>query len=181
MGNIRLVSTIAVSALLLTGCEPQTQPVAEEEQSRASSNLTLPVSTNAMMVGLIDNSADYIWAIGNGDLPQNENDWDLVRSAAYDMILGGTVTKIPGTGEFDAQWTAEENWQQMADELTQIGQDALPLAEARSTDVEAWRAIGDRLVDNCLECHEAFKPEIPSQGILHRSTESESRGESIFN
>lgn len=171
---------LSIAALALSGCEQQAEPAEKAGGAGASSDLTLPVSTNAMMVGLIDNSADYIWALGNGDMPQNENDWDLVRSAAYDMILGGTVTKIPGTGEFDAQWTAEENWQQMADELTQIGQDALPLAEAQSTDVEAWRAIGDRLVDNCLACHEAFKPENPSEGIMHRSTESESREESIF-
>ncbi|AKH44067.1 hypothetical protein FHS61_001385 [Altererythrobacter atlanticus] len=168
-----------ISVLSLAACQDTTEPVAESTPSPRS-DLTLPVSINAVMVGLIDNSADYIWAVGNGDMPKDDNDWDLVRSATYDMILGGTVSKIPGTGEFDAQWTAEENWQEMADELTKIGQDALPLAEAKSTDVEAWRQIGDRLIQNCESCHEAFKPEIPSEGILHRSTESESRGESIF-
>jgi len=56
----------------------------------------------------------------------------------------------------------------------------LPLVEAKSEDVDAWRAIGDRLVQNCLACHELFKPEVPSQGILHESTERESLGVSIF-
>lgn len=174
------LSAAVSSALVLAlgGCGQDAEPA--PPPAEAANAARLPVSINAAMVGLIDNSADYIWAVGNGDMPRDGNDWDLVRSAAYDMILGGFVTGIPGQGELDAQWTAEENWQRWSDELTRIGQDALPLAEARSTDQEAWRAIGDRLVQNCLACHEAFKPEIPSEGILHRSTESESLGQSIF-
>lgn len=177
--RILMITAAGISALALASCgNPPANDVPAEAVAPALTEL--PVSTNAAMVGLIDNSADYIWAVGNGDLPKDEADWDLVRSATYDMILGGQVMKVPGTGEFDAQWTAEENWQQMSDQLTQIGQDALPLAESQSTDVEAWRAIGDRLIENCENCHNAFKPELPSGGILHRSTERESRGVSIF-
>jgi len=132
------------------------------------------------MVGIIDQSADFIWAVGNGDLPRDDHDWDQVRGAVYDMILGGKVIQMGGTGEFDAQWIANTDWQAHSEELTQIGQDALPLVEAKSEDVDAWRAIGDRLVQNCLACHELFKPEVPSQGILHESTERESLGVSIF-
>ena len=171
-------------ALALTACQQEAAeapPTAPAAGSVAGAGLTvLPVSTNAAMVGLIDHSADYIWAVGNGDLPRDDHDWDLVRSSAYDMVLGGAVIQVPGTGEFDAQWTAEDNWQQWSNELTKIGQDALPLAEAKSTDVAAWQAIGDRLIDNCLQCHEAYKPEIPSQGVLHESTAREASGESIF-
>lgn len=167
---------IPLAALALASCQEQA-PV----ETPAATGLTqLPISTNAAMVGLVDHSADYIWAVGNGDLPQNDHDWDLVRSAVYDMILGGAIMKVPGTGEADQQWTADASWQQMSDQLTEIGNDALPLAEAKSTDVEAWRAIGDRLVDNCLACHQAFKPEVPSQGVLHEGTDRESRSESIF-
>lgn len=176
----KTILLFSAACLGLASCN-QTEAPAESTTATTAVGLTeLPVSTNAVMVGLVDNSADYIWAIGNGDLPRDEKDWDLVRSATYDMILGGQVMKVPGTGQYDHQWTAEDNWQEMSDQLTQIGQDALPLAEGQSTDQEAWRAIGDRLVQNCLACHEAFKPEIPSEGILHRSTERESRGVSIF-
>ncbi|WAT18590.1 hypothetical protein OZN62_03140 [Aurantiacibacter sp. MUD11] len=179
---MRTQTILVMSAMCLglASCNQAEAPVEPADAASGASLTALPVSTNAVMVGLVDNSADYLWAIGNGDMPQDEKDWDLVRSATYDMILGGQVMKVPGTGEFDQQWTAEANWQEMSDQLTEIGQDALPLAEAQSTDEEAWRAIGDRLVQNCLACHEAFKPEIPSEGILHRSTERESRGISIF-
>ena len=175
-----LIVAIPLIALTLQGCQQDAAQPPAPEAAGPTAPGPLPVSINAAMVGLIDNSADYIWAVGNGDMPRNDKDWDLVRSASYDMILGGYISKIPGSGEFDAQWTAEEDWHNWADQLTAIGQDALPLAEQKSTDQDAWRAIGDRLVDNCLACHDAFKPEIPSEGILHRSTESESRGESIF-
>lgn len=171
--------TLSAFAVALAACQ-QAEPPAPTTEAPDTAMTQLPISTNATMVGLIDHSADFLWAVGNGDLPQNDKDWDLVRSAAYDMILGGQVMKVPGTGEFDAQWVAEESWQDWSDDLTAIGREALPLAEARSTDQEAWLAIGDRLVDNCEGCHQAFKPELPSEGVLHRSTESESRGESIF-
>ena len=178
---IKITTAIGISltALALTGCQQAEAP--DDQSAESGPALTvLPVSINASMVGMIDQSADYIWAVGNGDLPQNDHDWDLVRGAVYDMILGGQIIKVPGTGAADATWVANQEWQGHADELTRIGQDALPLVEAKSADVEAWRAIGDRLIDNCLACHELYKPEVPSQGILHESTERESRGISIF-
>ncbi len=95
-------------------------------------------------------------------------------------MLSGTVIQIPGTGEFDRQWTENPEWIELSGDLTQIGADAVELAEAKSTDVSAWRAVGDRLIQNCLNCHQKFKPEIPSEGILRGSTERQSRGISIF-
>ncbi|TIX52003.1 hypothetical protein [Alteraurantiacibacter aquimixticola] len=176
----RIIATLALplAALSLASCQQEAQDAADAEATAGLQSL--PVSINASMVGIIDQSADFIWAVGNGDMPRDDHDWDQVRGAVYDMILGGQIIKVPGTGEFDEQWANNFDWRQHSDELTQIGQDALPLVEARSEDVEAWRAIGDRLVENCLACHELFKPDVPTQGILHESTERESRGISIF-
>lgn len=172
------LATIALS-FGLASCQQAAEPEAAASDGPAT-ELTLPVSINAAMVGLIDHSADYLFAVGNGDLPRDDHDWDLVRSSAYDMILGGKVIQIKGTGEYDAQWVANPEWKELSDDLTDIGQKTLALAEAKSTDVEQWRTLGDQLVTNCLDCHEKFKPEIPSEGILHESTERESRGISIF-
>lgn len=135
------IGILGLATLALGGC----QQAAEAPPAEAAGDglRTLPVSINAAMVGMIDQSADYIWALGNGDMPKDDHDWDQVRGAVYDMIIGGQVSKVPGSGEFDAQWTAEPDWIRHADELTRIGQDALPLVETRSTDQEAWRAIGD--------------------------------------
>jgi hypothetical protein len=180
MTKLWMSAGVAGLALALAGCQQAPEDSAEKAPVAAVAPVKLPVSINAAMVGLVDHSADYIFAMGNGDLPKNDHDWDLVRSASYDMLLGGTVTQIEGTGQHDAQWVANPEWQKLAQELTVIGQDALKLTEAKSTDVVAWKAVGDRLIQNCLSCHEKFKPEVPSQGILHESTERESRGISIF-
>ncbi len=180
MPKNRMIFAVPLAVLSLAGCQQSEQPPEDAATGSAPGIATLPVSINAAMVGMIDQSADYIWAVGNGDLPKDAHDWDQVRGAVYDMIIGGQVSKVAGPGEFDAQWVANADWQRHADELTKIGQDALPLVEAKSEDVAAWRAIGDRLVDNCLACHELFKPEVPSQGILHEATTRESLGQSIF-
>ncbi len=177
--RILSLAALPLLAAALAGCQ-QDAETAPETTTTAATAVTLPVPINAAMVGIIDQSADYIWALGNGDMPKDDHDWDQVRGAAYDMILGGTIIQIEGTGENDAQWVSNQDWQRHSQELTAIGQDALPLAEARSEDTAAWRALGDRLVENCLACHDLFKPEVPTQGILHEDTQRESRGISVF-
>lgn len=180
MTKLHLVTISAAAfGFVLTGCQQEASAPAEEAPTTATDN-TLPISINAAMVALTDSSSDYIFAPGNGDMPKDDADWDKVRNAAYDMMIAGKVLQMPGTGQFDAQWVAEDDWKAKAEELTAIGGDALQLAEAKSTDEVAWRAVGDRLVQNCLTCHEKFKPETPSQGILHAASKRESLGESVF-
>lgn len=183
MKTLLRISTIGLFPLALGACNQASEPAPDATTAVASPTaptLKLPVSLNAAMVSMVDHSADYIFALGNDDLPRTDRDWLLVRNSAYEMMLAGAVTQIPGTGAFDEQWTSNSEWQTLAKQLTAHGAEALKLAEARSTNVEEWRALGDRLVQTCLQCHEKFKPEIPSEGILKGSTERQSRGESIF-
>ncbi|KPL67329.1 hypothetical protein SZ64_03960 [Erythrobacter sp. SG61-1L] len=161
--------------LALAGCQNKA-----EDTAPAAETLKLPISINAAMVALTDHSADYLFAPGNGDMPRDDHDWDLVRSSAYDMALAGTVLQIEGTGAEDAAWVANPEWKTLAQELTGLGEEAVNLATEKSTDQAKWQALGDKLVQNCLACHEKFKPETPSQGILHEATKRESLGESIF-
>ncbi|WP_156457556.1 cytochrome c [Altererythrobacter sp. Root672] len=176
------ISTIGLFPLALVACNQASEPAPEATTATPSAApaIKLPVSLNAAMVSMVDHSADYIFALGNDDLPRNDRDWLLVRNSAFEMMLAGTVTQIPGTGAFDEEWTKNPEWQTLAKQLTAHGAEALKLAEAKSTNVQEWRALGDRLVQTCLQCHEKFKPEIPSEGILKGSTERQSRGESIF-
>lgn len=182
MKTLLRISTLGLFPLALTACNQASEPAQEATTTAASAAaIKLPVSINAAMVSMVDHSADYIFAVGNNDLPRNDRDWQSVRNSAFEMMIAGTVTQIPGTGAFDEEWTNNPEWQNLAKQLTTHGAEALALAEAKSTNVEEWRAIGDRLVQTCLQCHEKFKPEIPSEGILRGSTERQSRGESIFN
>lgn len=173
------IGIVALAISALAGCQQAAEPTTQAQASSAGLS-RLPVSINAAMVGLVDHSADYLFALGNGDLPRNDNDWHLVTSSAYEMMLSGAVIQVPGNGQFDEQWTANPEWQALARDLTTIGAQALSLSEAKSTDVDEWRKVGDRLIQNCLACHAKFKPEIPSEGVLRGSTERQSRGISIF-
>src|SRR5690606_15829988 len=98
----------AIAALALASCQQASAPAGE---AAAAGGLNkLPVSINAAMVGMIDHSADYLFALGNGDMPRNDNDWHLVSNSAYEIMLGGAVIQIPGTGELDRQWVQEPEW-----------------------------------------------------------------------
>lgn len=178
--RLLLGTTGALIAIALAGCQ---QRAAKEEApaTAAPAGLTkLPISINATMVGLVDHSSDFIFAVGNGDLPKNDHDWDMVKDHAYEMILAGQIIQIPGTGDGDAAWVANSDWKTWSQDLTEIGQMALGLANAKSTDAKSWQKIGDDLVQNCLACHQKYKPDIPSQGILHGGTKGASEGKSVF-
>lgn len=167
---------LACATLALAACQKGDDAATAEAPPRP----TLPVSLNAAMIGMVDPAADYIFHMGNGATPKNDLDWARVRSAAYSTMIGGKVIQLEGTGNFDRSWVSNPRWQAMAEELTDIGQQTVALAEARSTDTAAWRTQADRLIQNCLGCHETFKPEIPSEGLMRRSSEPESRGVLFF-
>jgi hypothetical protein len=172
-------SAVVISFLALAGCQQKgAEPVAQELSAGPVNQL--PISINAAMVALTDQSSDYIFAPGNNDMPKSDHDWFLVRNAAYDMMLAGSVIQIPGTGQHDAQWVNEPEWRKLASEMTQVGNRALQLADAKSTDQAKWQQVGDDLVQTCLSCHEKFKPDTPSQGVLHEATKRESIGKSVF-
>lgn len=176
--GIAHVAVTGLALLALAGCQNKAEDTASPAAS--AETLKLPISINAAMVALTDHSADYLFAPGNGDMPRDDHDWDIVRSAAYDMALAGTVLQIEGAGSEDAAWVANPEWKKMSQELTAIGQEAIILATDKSTDKAKWEGLGDKLVQNCLACHDKFKPQTPSQGILHEATKRESLGESIF-
>ena len=98
-------TAFAISLLALAACQSES-PDAGAETPPAATVSQLPISINAAMVALTDQSSDYIFAPGNGDMPKTDHHWSQVRNAAYDMMLAGRVIQIPGTGEFDAQWVA---------------------------------------------------------------------------
>ena len=175
----KFMSAAVVGTLLvaLAGCQKSTKadqaPVAEPPAS-----IKLPISINATMVGLVDRASDFLFAIGNGDLPRNDHEWDVVRNSAYQMVIAGKVIQLEGTGQNDAQWVANPEWKKYSEQLSAIGLEAEKLADAK--DPKGWDIIGGKLIDTCQACHMSFKPSVPSQGILHEGTKWESEGKSVF-
>lgn len=166
---------VGASALALTGCQQ-----ASNEAAPGGDEAQLPISINAVMVSTVDHASDYMFAIGNGDVPKSDHDWYLVENSGYETMLAGKVIQLAGTGPNDAKWVADPEWKQFADQLTSLGQEGVDLAKARNADQEKWMDLGNRLVQDCLACHQKFKPEIPSEGIMHEATSRESEGKSVF-
>jgi predicted small lipoprotein YifL len=180
--STQILSMAALAPVLIAlgacGQKTETPPAQAPQASTVAEAPKLPISIDAAMVGVVDHASDFLFAIGNGDLPKNDREWDLVRDHAYQMVVAGQVIKMQGTGANDAKWVADPGWQKMSDRLTEIGLEAVKLADAKQT--QGWDKIGNDLVDQCLACHEAFKPDTPSQKILHSPTKRESEGKSVF-
>ena len=130
------IALIALSAIALAACgESKTKEAAEATATPApeapASALTLPVSLNAVMVGLIDHSSDYIFDIGNGKAPKTDDEWREAEYHAYQMVVGGKLIQLAGTGPKDAEWTANADWKKRSDDLSNVGMEALKFAQAK--------------------------------------------------
>ena len=72
---------------------------------------------------------------------------------------------LGGTGPADAGWAMAPAWQEWSQRLTDAGLAALAAWE--NAEQEALSDAGNDLVDTCEGCHEIFKPESPTEGLLH--------------
>jgi len=143
--------------LTLAGCTGETGEAAETQVER------LPISLNEVMVALVNQAADPLWA-ATWDNPQTDKDWRELERLSYQVQLGGVLLKVPGTGPLDEQWTADPRWQQFSDQLSQNG--AAAVRVVRNRDLGAMGAVGDALVETCEACHRAFKPDLPTMNLF---------------
>lgn len=170
----------AAPALLfsLAACQAEPPPTPSNGQT-GGPPLSLPISYNALMLSTIDHDSDYLWAIGNGDMPKNDHDWAQLRDHAYQTIVSGKVIQLPGTGSNDVQWLADPQWVKYAEMLSAVGEHAVRLAEAKNADKAEWEAVRDEQSAACEGCHKVFKPNIPTQGMLHEPFDPD-KHESVF-
>ena len=87
---------------------------------------------------------------------------------ATQVALAGAVIRLEGTGVHDKEWVTDEKWQAQAKALSDAGLAALKAAKEKNFD--AVVAANGQLVDVCEACHKAFKPALPSEGIVHKHT-----------
>jgi hypothetical protein len=163
--TMRLTALLA-SAALLPGCNkvaeaPTTTPAPAVQEPV----LKLPVSLNAVMVALVDHSMRPIWSAAD-KAPTTEADWSSLEYHAYQVMIAGTLIRIPGTGPADAGWVAQPEFQQFAQQLTDEG--SATLAAVKRKDLPAIVKLGNEVVATCEACHAKFKPEIPTGKIMLR-------------
>ena len=126
--------------------------------------LSVQTSINALMVALVDHSAHELWQAGSSQT-LSPLDWRTVEQHAIQLIASGTLVSLGGTGAADAGWVATPAWQDWSQRMTDAAQAALEAA--RETDQGALNRAGGALVAACQGCHDAFKPELPTEGYVH--------------
>jgi cytochrome c553 len=129
--------------------------------------IPMTVSINALMVTLIDHSAHYIWDYGNlkDERALTDQEWKIVEYYAVQLAAAGPLLTLGGSGKMDDAWSANPKWITLAKDLNLAANAALE--SARNKDHAALLDAGNNLVDTCVACHDAFKPTIPTEGILH--------------
>ena len=173
MRGLIVTLSLATSALLLVGCTPASQPPAAPAQTAQPAPAAppppprIPVSLNAVMVSVVDHAGHGLWDVENeGRAPKTEQDWEMVAEHAIQMAAAGTLITIPGTGPNDVRLTGEADWRKWAGAMSDAGMAAFKATEAK--DMKALVAANSQLVDACEGCHKAYKPNIPSEGIMHK-------------
>jgi len=124
----------------------------------------LKTSINALMVALVDHAAHEIWEAASAETLTGR-DWQTVEQHALQLVASGTLISVAGTGRQDRSWVANPAWQDWARKLTDGGLAALAAVE--KSDERALHAAGEGIVDTCFGCHEMFKPDAPTEGLLH--------------
>ena len=126
--------------------------------------LPLQMSINRLMVAVVDDAAHGIWAGGNKNEPLDDLEWVEIEMNTYQLQAAATLVSIGGTGPADRGWVTSPGFQERARKLNDLAVTARSAATAKNK--MALRAAGDTLVDVCNDCHDVFKPGIPTEGIL---------------
>jgi hypothetical protein len=126
--------------------------------------LPLQMSLNRLMVAVVDDAAHGIWAGGNKNARSDDLEWVEIEMNTYQLQASTTLVSIGGTGPADRGWTTSPAFQEKARKLSDMAISARSAVTAK--DQMALRTVGDTLVDVCNDCHDVFKPGIPTDGIF---------------
>jgi hypothetical protein len=156
-----------LSALLVYGCNTSVeQPQAVQQASPQAPAVSSLVSVNALMVALVDHASHELWNVEReGRAPKNDAEWREVEHHATQLAGSGTLIALGGTGKADPGWAQLPDWKKYSQQLNDAGMAALSAARAKN--LEALVKVNGQLVEVCESCHKQFKPELPTEGIIH--------------
>jgi hypothetical protein len=124
------------------------------------------MSINAVMVGLVDHAAHNLWDVEvEGRAPDTPEDWEVVAEHAIQVAAAGPAITAGGSGPTDRTWVASEAWHGYAQQMSDAGVAAWNAA--RSQNFDALLKANGEVLNACIGCHREFKPELPSEGIVH--------------
>ena len=97
--------------------------------------------------------------------PKTAVDWEILEEHATQLAAAGALIRLEGTGVNDRDWVQQRDWQKWAIALSDAGMAAFKAVEARN--LQAVISANGQLVEACEGCHKRFKPQLPSEGIVH--------------
>lgn len=159
LGSVRIALTILTFLIMGTTSAGAAEPTKTDRKF-----IEMQTSINAIMVAMIDWSAHEIWEAAYADTLTGRN-WLTTKQYAVELLAAGTLVSLGGTGRRDMEWAREQAWQVWTAQLIDESKRALQAIEAQ--DKSRLRAAADQLVYICEGCHAAFKPDTPTEGILH--------------
>jgi hypothetical protein len=178
--NIRTVTvtlSLGAGAWLLVGCSPAGESPSQPAQPAATYTPPPsgpPVSINAAMVSIVDHAGHALWEVEKeGRAPKTTGDWEVVAEHAIQMAAAGTLITLPGTGPNDRTLTQQADWKKWARAMSDAGLAAFKASENK--DFSALVAANSQLVEACENCHKQYKPDLPSEGIVHQHMHVERR------
>jgi len=153
---------IVIAALSSLGASPAA--FAAESTATDREFIEMQTSLNAIMVAVVDWAAHELWEAGYADDLTDRN-WLTTKQYATELLASGTLVSLGGTGKADMGWVQDPAWQEWTARMIEDTKDALRAIDAK--DQEALMMAGEALVDTCEGCHAAFKPDLPTEGIMH--------------
>ena len=141
---------IALVAILVTACagDDKPEPLA----------VVPDISVNDHMMSVVTPATDTIWGIED---PQSDAEWQVIDTAAVDIIAAFEAMKLGGSGENDIAWAANEDWDAMMDEAIEAA--LLARAAVLNRDVDGVLAAGNVLYPPCENCHLKYHPRVAGQ------------------
>ncbi len=163
---------LGAGALFLSACSPAPQAAAPASTSVevSSAGTAKPeVSINEVMVALVDHAGHNLWDVEQeGKAPKTDADWRNVWEHAVQIAAAGPAITVGGTGPSDASWAKSPSWHTYAQRMSDAGVAARNAAKSKN--FSALVTANSQLVESCENCHKEFKPDMPTEGIVHTHT-----------
>lgn len=162
---------LAFGALSVAAC---TSPAPQESAPVSPAAIEQPVPTtgtsevsiNAVMVALVDHAGHQLWNVEvEGKAPKTDAAWAVVEEHAIQIVAAGAAITVAGSGPNDAGWVGTPSWHTYAKQMSNAGVAAMNAA--KNKDLPALVTANGQLVQSCVSCHKEFKPDLPTEGILH--------------
>lgn len=138
--------------------------IAAEPSTTDREFIEMQTSLNAIMVAVVDWSAHEVWEASYAEALTDRN-WLTLKQYAIELLASGTLVSLGGTGRADRSWVTNDEWQEWT--ASMIEESRLILGAVDRKDQDGLRAAGERLVEICEGCHDGFKPNLPTEGIMH--------------